>query len=72
MKLSRNEKADVRKAVGDHNQQVGMNRCLEYWHQHNPAAASSTALIKMLLKLKRPNIAEEVSEYFKSKRQEML
>ena len=72
MRLCPHEKADVRRAVVEHGHQVGMNRCLEYWHQPNPAAATFTALRSMLIKLRKQDIADAVGEYFKSKRQEML
>ena len=72
MKLTHSEKADVRKAVGEHGHEVGMIRCLNYWHQHNPAAATSTALRRILIKLRKQSIADAVGEYFESKRQETL
>ena len=68
MELTDHEKAEVRSAVRVHGPHVGMIRCLECWRQHNPAAATFSALRNILIRLGKKTIADAVDKYFESER----
>ena len=67
LELSPPEKTDVRKAARDHGTQVGMNQCLALWQQHNPSTATFFALVDILLKLRKGDIAVKVREYLQTR-----
>ena len=44
--------------------QIAMNHCLLIWRRHNPWKATLRTLLKILLELKKEEIASNVCAYF--------
>ena len=62
------EKGDVmqlRHAVGT---QTAMIRCLQLWRKHNPSRATLRSLLEILLELKKEEIAWNVWNYYRLKK----
>ena len=61
--LSPHEKTDVRRGVFTHGTPVGMNELLSFWRMHNPYSATFRALLDILRKLKKKQIADRILSY---------
>ena len=63
MELSPHEETDVRTTAATHGTQVAMNRCLKCWRTHSPSTATFGALLNMLLRLRKEQVADKVCKY---------
>ena len=61
--LSPYEKADVRTSVTTHGTQIGMNKLLSYWKEHDPSAATFRALLDIVRRLKKKQVADSIMSY---------
>ena len=61
------EQTDVRNLGFREGTQIAMNHCLCLWRKHNPSTATVTALLEILLKLKKEKIASKVCDHYYSK-----
>ena len=61
--LSPAEQIDVRSKTAKGNR-IAMNHCLLLWKQHNPSTATLRALLEILLKLKKEEIASKVCKCY--------
>ncbi len=61
--LTRNEQADVRNRQFLNGTQVAMMECLSLWQRSNPSAATYRALVKLLLRMRKYDIASKVFKY---------
>ncbi len=64
MGLTRAEQADVNELFHKIGTQVAMTECLALWKQHNPYASTYRALLELLLRLRKDNIADEICRHF--------
>ena len=68
LKLNPNEQADVRRenylSSSNH---VAVINCLSIWRGHEPSEATFRALIKILLDLRKEEIATKICQYLKEK-----
>ena len=62
--LSPAEQTDIRTKAITNGTQVAMNYCLLLWRQHNPFSATLRTLLKMLLSLRKEEIAKKVCNYY--------
>ena len=63
LKLTDNEQADVKRFVKDN--QVAVINCLSIWRGHKPSEATFRALIRILLDLRKEEIAAKMCPYLK-------
>ena len=63
LELSPLEKANVRKSVNSYGAHVGMTKLLSFWKERDPSAATFRALLDILERLKKEQIAEEILSY---------
>ena len=64
MGLSAADQADVGTTLLQHDTQTAMARCLRLWkQQHRPSMATYRALMELLLKLNRTQVATQVCQY---------
>ena len=59
--LSESEQVDVRKIL---NNQLAMAKCLSLWRRHNPSKATPRALLEILQRLRKEEIASKVCDYY--------
>ncbi len=64
MELTPGEQSDVRLKKTESNH-VAMIECLKIWKRKNLSQATFRALLEMLVKLKKGEIADEVCQYLK-------
>ncbi|XP_064387592.1 uncharacterized protein LOC135335879 isoform X5 [Halichondria panicea] len=70
LKLNENEQADVRRETYlSRSNQVAVINCLFIWRGHEPSEATFRALIRILLDLKKEEIAIKICQYLKEKSQ---
>ena len=62
--LSTSEQVDVRKISSN---QIAMAKCLSLWRRHNPSMATLGALLDILLRLKKEEIASKLCDYYHPK-----
>ena len=65
--LTTAEQADVKIIVHVHGNQEAMAKCLSLWRKHNPSTATLRALLDILLRLGREEIATKVCDYYHPK-----
>ena len=58
------ERNDVKRKLAVDGTQIAMRDCLSLWRQHNPSTATVRALVKILLSLKKEEIASKVCMYY--------
>ena len=63
MCLSPSEQAYVRLTFTQYDAQTAMARCLSIWKKHNPYEATYRALMKLLLRLNRTEVAAQICQY---------
>ena len=61
------EQTDIKFKKVTEGTQIAMNECLTLWKRHNPSAATLRALLEILLRLKKVEIASKVCQYYCSK-----
>ena len=64
MGLSTSEQVDVRKISSN---QIAMAECLSLWRRHNSSTATLRALLDILLRLGKEEIATKVCDYYHPK-----
>ena len=62
--LTTAQKANVRRMVHVHDNQIAMAECLSLWRQRNPSTATLRTLLEILLSLRKGEIASNVCKYF--------
>ena len=62
--LTESEQVDVERMADKHGNAEGVRQCLILWRKHNPAIATIQELLNILLKLRKPNIAMKVCDYY--------
>ena len=68
LKLTASEKADVRReAYLSRSNQVAVINCLSIWRGHEPSEATFRALIRILLDLRKEEIATKICQCLKEK-----
>ena len=65
LKLTGNEQADVKKISQVSGNQVTVINCLSIWRGHEPSEATFRALIRILLDLRKEEIATKICQYLK-------
>ena len=65
--LTTAEQADVRRMVHVNGNQIAMAKCLSLWRGHNPSTATLRALLDILLRLRKEEIASKVCDYYHPK-----
>ena len=65
--LTNAEQANVRRMVHEHGNQIAMAECLSLWRRHNPSTATLRALLDILLRLRKEEIASKVCDYYHPK-----
>ena len=65
--LTTAEQANVRRMVHVHGNQIAMAECLSLWRRHNPSTATLRALLDILLRLRKEEIASKVHNYYHPK-----
>ena len=65
--LTTAEQANVRRMVHVHGNQIAMAECLSLWRKHNPSTATLGALLDILLRLRKEEIASKVRDYYHPK-----
>ncbi len=63
LKLTGNEKADVKRDAFVKGNQVAVINCLSIWRDHEPSGATFRALIRILLDLRKEEIATRICQY---------
>ncbi len=63
MELSFAEQADLNELYHKNGTQVAMTECLILWKRHEPSTATYRALLGILLRLGKLDIAHEVGQY---------
>ena len=58
------QKANVRRMVNVHDDQIAMAECLSLWRQRDPSTATLRTLLEILLSLGKGEIASNVCKYF--------
>ena len=58
------EQTDIKFKKVTEGTQIAMNECLTLWKRHNPSAATLRALLEILLRLKKVEIASKVCQYY--------
>ena len=64
--LSNAEQTDVKNAAVS-STQTAMIRCLSLWRRHNPSTATLRALLEILLRLRKVEIASKFCSYYRLK-----
>ncbi len=67
LKLTGNEKADVKRDAFVKGNLVAVINCLSIWRGHEPSKATFRALIRILLDLRKEEIATKICQYLKDK-----
>ena len=62
--LTESEQVDVERIADKHGNAKGVRHCLLLWRKHNPAKATIQELLNILLKLRKPNLAMKVCDYY--------
>ncbi|XP_064387761.1 uncharacterized protein LOC135335956 [Halichondria panicea] len=65
LKLTDNEQADVKRDAFVKGNQVAVINCLSIWRGHEPSETTFRALIRILLDLKKEEIAIQICQYLK-------
>ena len=65
--LTTAEQANVRRMVHVHGNQIAMAECLSLWRRHNPSTATLRALLDILLRLRKEEIASKICDYYHPK-----
>ncbi len=63
MGLSPAEQVDVRTALHQYDTQTAITKCLLFWQQRDPYKATYGALLELLLRLHRTQVATQVCQY---------
>ncbi len=63
LKLTGNEKADVKRDAFVKGNQVAVITCLSIWRGYEPSEATFRALIRILLDLRKEEIATKICQY---------
>ena len=58
------EQTDIRTKVIANGTQVAVTCCLSIWRRHNPFSATLRTLLKVLLSLRKEEIAKKVCDYY--------
>ncbi len=61
--LTAAQQADVRLLLVSDDTQVAMMECLSLWQRSNPSAATYRALVKLLLRMRKYDIANKVFKH---------
>ncbi|XP_064384751.1 uncharacterized protein LOC135333672 isoform X2 [Halichondria panicea] len=61
--LNRSQQASVRQLLVLYDMQTAMMECLSLWQRSNPAAATYRTLLKLLVRMKKYNIASDVFKH---------
>ncbi|XP_064384761.1 uncharacterized protein LOC135333677 isoform X2 [Halichondria panicea] len=61
--LNRSQQASVRQLLVLYDMQTAMMECLSLWQRSNPAAATYRTLLKLLVRMKKYNIANDVFKH---------
>ena len=61
--LNRSQQASVRQLLVLYDMQTAMMECLSLWQRSNPAAATYRTLLKLLIRMKKYNIANDVFKH---------
>ena len=64
--LSKSEQVDVRNAE---NNQLAVNKSLLLWREHNPSTATLRELVKILLNLRKEEVASSVCNFYYPRQQ---
>ena len=64
LELTPTEKTDVRDSKHRDGTQIAMKQCLSFWRKHNPSKATLKALLEILLKLRKEELASKVCGYY--------
>ncbi len=67
LKLNGNEQIDVKRDAFVKGNQVAVINCLSIWRGHEPSEATFRALIRILLDLRKEEIATKIFQYLKEK-----
>ena len=68
LKLTENEQADVRRETYlSGSNQVGVINCLSIWRGHEPSEVTFRAMIRLLLDLRKEDIATKICQHLKEK-----
>ena len=67
LKLTPAQQTDIKDLAHLRNTAVAMTEALKLWRQPNPFAATYRTLLKVLLELKRGDVAVKVCHYIKSR-----
>ena len=67
LKLNGNEQIDVKRDAFVKGNQVAVINCLSIWRCHEPSEATFRALIRILLDLRKEEIATKIFQYLKEK-----
>ena len=67
LELNASEKSDVRRTCQTSGTAAAMTKCLSIWHNHKLSSATFSALLTILLKLKKESVALEVGKYLKNR-----
>ena len=62
--LTNAEQADIKRSEGLNGTQTAMAECLTLWRRHNPSTATLRALLEILLRLKKEEIASKVCDNY--------
>ena len=62
--LSNAEQTNVKSIAAVHGTQTAMAECLSLWRRHNPSTATLRALLDILLRLRKEEIASKVCDYY--------
>ena len=69
LKLNGNERTDVRTSAHvSRSNEVAVINCLSIWRGHEPSKATFRALIRILLHLRKEEIATRIFQYLNEKR----
>ena len=68
--LTKGEQVDVKRMAHSQGNQVAMTECLSLWRQHNPSTAILRTLLDILLKLRKEEVASNISGYYYPKPKE--
>ncbi|XP_064387520.1 uncharacterized protein LOC135335853 isoform X4 [Halichondria panicea] len=70
MGLSPAEQVDVRTALHQYDTQTAITKCLLFWQQRDPYKATYGALLELLLRLHRTQVATQVCQYLAQNKME--
>ncbi len=67
LELTGNEQADVKKIAQVSGNQVAVINCVTIWRDHEPSEATFRTLIRILLDLRKEEIATKICQHLKEK-----